>query len=87
MDTTTMTIRLSTEMKARLEKLAEQQSRSKSYIANEAIRDFLDFEDIQIAKIERGLAQAAAGKTFSSEEAERRIDSWDFEQNTVKKAL
>ena len=39
---TTITIRIDTEMKDRLDRLAEATQRSKSFLAAEAIRGFID---------------------------------------------
>jgi RHH-type transcriptional regulator, rel operon repressor / antitoxin RelB len=49
---TTMTIRLDDEMKERLELLAVATHRSKSYLAAEAIRDFISLNEWQINETE-----------------------------------
>lgn len=41
----TVTIRLESELKQRLEKLAEAMQRSKSFLASQAIRDFVDLNE------------------------------------------
>jgi predicted transcriptional regulator len=41
-ETTTMTVRLSQELKDKLERLAESTKRSKSYLAAEAIAEYVD---------------------------------------------
>ena len=41
-DSTTMTVRLSRELKGKLERLAESTRRSKSYLAAEAIAEYVE---------------------------------------------
>ena len=64
-------VRLEAELEARLEKLAKKTGRSKSYYANEGIRQFLeDREDylLGLAVLER------KEPTISLEKLERRLD-------------
>lgn len=42
---TTMTVRLDDDVKDRLDHLAEATNRSKSYLAAEAIRDFVEINE------------------------------------------
>jgi predicted transcriptional regulator len=60
MDTTTLTLRVSLEMKEQLDKLADATHRSKSYLAGEAIRKYLDLETWQIGEIQQALKEADA---------------------------
>jgi len=46
--TTTMTIRLENELKDRLDQLADATQRSKSFLAAEAIRDFIELNEWQV---------------------------------------
>ncbi len=66
MDTTTLTLRVPTEMKERLDKLAEATHRSKSWLAGEALRQYIDLESWQIGEIRQALAEADAND-FASE--------------------
>jgi predicted transcriptional regulator len=63
----TMTIRLDEDVKMRLEQLAESTHRSKSFLAAEAIREFVETNEWQIGAIKAGIAQADAGD-FASEQ-------------------
>jgi RHH-type rel operon transcriptional repressor/antitoxin RelB len=58
---TTMTIRLEDEVKDRLDVLAEATQRSKSFLAAEAIRMFVESNEWQIHEIRAGLKEADAG--------------------------
>ena len=46
---TTMTIRLEAELKQRLDQLAEATHRSKSFLAAEALRDFIELNECFVA--------------------------------------
>jgi predicted transcriptional regulator len=61
-----MTIRLEDEIKDRLDRLAESTQRSKSFLAAEAIREFIENNEWQIAEIRAALNEADAGD-FASE--------------------
>lgn len=62
MTSTTMTIRLEPEAKNRLSKLAEITHRSKSYLASEAINEYIKIQEWQMNEIQKGIAEADAGQ-------------------------
>lgn len=66
---TTMTIRLDPQLKAKLGRLADGTRRSRSFLAAEAVEAYVDRELAIIEGIERGLADAKAGRTISHEDA------------------
>ena len=68
-ETTTMTIRLSSEVKARLGRLAADTRRSRSFLAAEAVRAYLDREQAIIDGVKRGLADVEAGRLVSHDSA------------------
>jgi predicted transcriptional regulator len=57
-----MTIRLDSETKNKLEQLAKATARSKSFLATEAIRDYIEVNEWQIQAIREGLRQADEGE-------------------------
>lgn len=61
MTSTTITIRLDMEVKQRLEKLATATKRSRSFLAQEAIDEYLNLHEWQIKEIQQGLAEAENG--------------------------
>jgi predicted transcriptional regulator len=69
----TVTVRLSPETKSRLEDLASQTRRSKSFLAGEAIVDYVERELKIVEGIKRGMADIDAGRTVPHDEAMRRI--------------
>lgn len=62
MATSTMTLRLDDKLKARLNKLAGVTHRSKSFLAAEAISEYLKIQEWQIKEIKKGIAEAEAGQ-------------------------
>ena len=56
-----MTIRVDRKTRSRLEKLAKAMERSKSYVAAEAIRTYVDLNEWQISEIKAALKEADAG--------------------------
>ena len=73
---TTMTIRLEDEVRDRLERLAEATQRSKSFLAAEAIRSFVEDNEWQIAEIQAGLKEADAGDFASDAELGALATKW-----------
>ena len=59
---TTMTIRLEDEVRDRLDQLAEATQRSRSFLASEAIRAFVETNEWQIGEIRAALQEADAGE-------------------------
>ena len=68
MDTATLTLRVPVEIKDQLDKLAGATHRSKSYLAGEAIRQYLELEAWQVGEIQRALTEADAGDFASAAE-------------------
>ncbi len=62
-----LTVRIDSETKEKLEKIAKATARTKSYIASEAIREYINLNEWQIQAIKRGIDQAKKGKVISHE--------------------
>jgi predicted transcriptional regulator len=73
MSTTTLTVRISAETKKRLGQLADRTQRSKSFLAGEAIVDFVDRELAIVAGIKRGLDDMHAGRLVPHGQAMKRL--------------
>ncbi len=73
---TTMTIRLEDEVKDRLDRLADSTNRSKSYLAAEAIRAFVEINEWQVAEIHAALEEADAGDFASDKDAATLARKW-----------
>ena len=53
-----VTVRLEPELRERLDRLAKAQRRSRSYVATEAIREYLKVNEWQILETRKALAEA-----------------------------
>ena len=74
--TEVMTIRVDRKTKVRLEKLAKAIDRTKSYVAAEAIRAYIDLNEWQITEIKAALAEADAGDFASEKEIQTVMKKW-----------
>ena len=72
-DTDILTLRLDSKLKKKLDKLAKATERSRSFLAAEAIREFIALNEWQIAEIKKGLREADAGDFASDKEMEQTI--------------
>ncbi len=73
---TTMTIRLEDEVRDRLDQLAEATQRSKSFLAAEAIRAFVETNEWQIGEIRAALREADAGDFASDKDVAALSRKW-----------
>jgi len=74
--TTTMTIRLNTKLKQQLDRLAKATNRSKSFLAAEALRDFIEINEWQIREISDAVKEADDGDFASEEEVNKVYSKW-----------
>jgi len=73
---TTMTIRLESELKHRLDELAKITDRSKSFLAAEAIREFIELNEWQLREIRQAVSEAEAGDFASERDVEKTLKKW-----------
>jgi predicted transcriptional regulator len=73
---TTITVRLEDDVKLRLDRLAKSTQRTKSFLAAEAIREFLESNEWQIAEIRAALKEADAGDFASDEDVDALAKKW-----------
>jgi predicted transcriptional regulator len=71
-----LTLRLDSGLRAGLDKLAEATRRSRSFLAEEAIRDYVTLNRWQIEEIEKGVAEADRGEFASEREVNRVAKKW-----------
>ncbi len=69
---TLVTVRIKAQVAARLEKLAESVDRSKSYIAAEAIEEYLDLHEWQIKAIKKGIAEVDHGELVDFDDVKQK---------------
>ena len=73
---TTMTVRLEDDVKDRLDGLAEATQRSKSFLAAEAIRVYVENNEWQIGEIHAALKEADAGDFASDKDVAALAKKW-----------
>ena len=78
MTTTTMTIRLDGKLKEQLDQLATSTHRSKSNLAAEALRDYIELNAWQIQQVEEAIKEADSGDFASDQDVERVKKAWGF---------
>ena len=84
-DSTTMTVRLRKETREQLEELAKSTKRSRSFLAAEAIEEFVRANAWQVELIEKRLARAkAGGPSVPHEEVDRWLASWGSDDELPK---
>lgn len=76
-----MSLRLPDELADTLSNLARATGRSKSYLAIDALRDYLAREAWQIAEIQKAVEEADAGDFASPEELKATFDKWATDAN------
>jgi RHH-type rel operon transcriptional repressor/antitoxin RelB len=64
------TIRVDRRTKARLERLAKAMDRTKSFVAAEAIRTYIDLNEWQIAETKTAIKEADRGEFASDHEVQ-----------------
>mgnify|MGYP001208125117 CR=1 FL=1 len=75
--TETITLRVETAVKNRLSRLSKATNRSKSFLAAEAIRQYLETNEWQIQQIRAAVAEADAGDFATGAEVKAVMDKWD----------
>lgn len=75
---TTMTVRLDPEVKRRLEGLARATQRSRSFLAAEAIREYVELNEWQVAEIEAAVREADLGDFATDAEVEEEFSRRDL---------
>ena len=74
--TTTLSIRIDTTTKKRLEALAKRARRPKSHLAAEASATFVESEGWQLDEIQAGIAELDEGRAVSHDKVAGWLRSW-----------
>ena len=72
----TLSFRTPESTKTKLDILANQQQRDRSFIINEAIDYYLSLQEWQLAHIQAGVEQAKKGEFVSDEEVNAAFAKW-----------
>ena len=76
MSSTTVSVRIDPAVKKRLEKLAKSTGRSRSFLAAEAINEYVDLNAWQVAGIEKAVASLDRGEGVPHERVKEWVSSW-----------
>jgi predicted transcriptional regulator len=74
--TETLSIRLDSATKQRLDALAKRSQRSKSFLAAEAIAAYVEQEEWQIGEIHAAIGELDGGQAVSHEKVATWLKSW-----------
>ena len=74
---TTFSVRVERSTKKRLEELAKNTGRSRAFLAAQAINEYLDINEWQVARIKRAIASMDAGKGVPHKQVKDWVTSWD----------
>jgi len=77
MSSTTVSVRIDAAIKKRLEKLAKSTGRSRSFLAAEAINEYLDLNEWQVTGIQKAVASLDRGEGVPHERVREWVDSWN----------
>ena len=89
MASVTFTVRVDSAVKKRLEKLAKSTGRSRSFLAAEAIGEYVDVNEWQVAGIKRAMESMDRGEGVPHQDIEKWVRSWgeDKEKPASKRGV
>ena len=76
MRSTTFTVRVDNGVKKRLERLAKSTGRSRSFLAAEAINEYLEVNEWQVAGIKQAIASLDRGEGIPHDSVKNWVASW-----------
>ncbi len=77
MNTDTVSVRLARSTKQRLQQLAKSTGRSRAFLAAEAIEEYLDINEWQVAGVLGAIASLDRGKAIPHERVKEWVTSWE----------
>jgi len=75
-ETDILTLRLDSKTKKKLDRLAKATERSRSFLAAQAIQEFVALNEWQIEETRKAVAQADSGDFATDEDVARVIKKW-----------
>ncbi len=76
MRSTIFSVRVDAAAKRRLEKLAKSTGRSRSFLAAEAINEYLDVNEWQVEGVKQAIASLDRGQGIAHERVKQWVASW-----------
>ena len=77
MPSTTLTVRVDATEKKRLEALAKSTGRSRSFLAADAIKEYLDMNEWQVAGIKSAIQSIDSKGGVTHDDVKAWVNSWD----------
>ncbi len=74
--TSLLTLRLDPRLKKQLDRLSRATNRSRSFVAAEAIREYVSVNNWQIEEIKKGISEADRGDFASEKDVQRALNKW-----------
>jgi RHH-type rel operon transcriptional repressor/antitoxin RelB len=71
-----LTLRLDAKLKDELDRLSKATRRSRSFVAAEAIREYVAINQWQIEEIQKAIGEADRGEFATDQEVERTFKKW-----------
>jgi RHH-type rel operon transcriptional repressor/antitoxin RelB len=72
-ESSVLTLRLDAKLKSQLDRLSKSMNRSRSFVAAQAIQEYVSVNEWQINEIKKGIAEADAGDFVSEKEMQQTI--------------
>ncbi len=79
MSSSTISARIDPETAKKLDELAKATKRTRSFLASEAIQQYVEEQSWQIEAIKKGLKEADDGKFAADEEVKAFFSKWDVD--------
>jgi RHH-type transcriptional regulator, rel operon repressor / antitoxin RelB len=74
--TSVLTLRLDSKLKDQLDRLSKATQRSRSFVAAEAIREYVALNEWQIGEIKKALCEAERGEFATPQDVQRTVKKW-----------
>jgi RHH-type transcriptional regulator, rel operon repressor / antitoxin RelB len=74
--TSVLTLRLDSKLKDQLDRLSKATQRSRSFVAAEAIREYVALNEWQLGEIKKALGEAERGEFATPQDVRRTVKKW-----------
>jgi RHH-type rel operon transcriptional repressor/antitoxin RelB len=75
-ESSVLTLRLDAKLKKQLDRLSKAMSRSRSFVAAQAIQEFVNLNEWQIGEIKKAIAEADRGDFASDKQVQQSLKRW-----------
>lgn len=72
----TTTVRMDDKLLQQVDGIAKSQSRSRSWVINQALERFVNYEDWFQLEVSEGLAEVTRGEVATEDEVKKAFDKW-----------